>query len=93
MARHDDTPKRLFKLRSSLGCLNDQHSLVSLRTFAGYLYSDRVGLREGGGRGEPLPNVCAHGSSVLSGSIAPTLVMLPLHCLPASQAPPVLSVT
>src|SRR5581483_2221658 len=43
-----------------------------------YLYSDRVGLREGGGRGEPLPHVCARArlssAPVLSGSIAPTLV-------------------
>lgn len=52
-------PEKTAQASVVAACLHDQHSFMSHLNFTRILYSDRVGRREGGGRGEPLPDVCA----------------------------------
>lgn len=89
-------PKELLSLTSSLGCLQTSTASCRWGPLCPYLYSDRVGLREGAGGGAP-SDACARATSssapVRSDFSSCPRSWVSLHCLPASQATPVLFVT
>jgi hypothetical protein len=81
------------------GCMKANTASCPDGNFAALGCSDRVGLREGHRRGEPI-GMFMHAlrsaslvTDVLPGSIPPARVIAPFLCSPASQATPALFVT
>jgi len=96
MARQDASRKNYSALRRRLVACRPAQLYVAGGPLCPYLYSDRVGLREGAGGVSPF-RTFAHVLDPVPlrcGQIRllPPF-MVPLHCLPASQATPVLFVT